>query len=284
MTEPAKTDVFVVGGGINGCGIARDLAGRGYAVSLAERQDFASGTSSWSTKLIHGGLRYLEHYEFRLVREALIEREVLWQLAPHIIPPVALRPAAQQGVETGLVGAPRPLPLRQHRGSEETPAHPDTRPRHRSRGHAPQGRFPQGVRILRLLCGRCPPRRPQRTGCGGPGRGHPPPHRGDFSEGGRRPLADRPQKRRRNRLGDAGTHARERCRAVGGSRARARIRPQRFAQCPAGAGKSPRGPEALRPRSGLHLSEFRPADHLRHSLRGRLYPRRHHRSRLAGRP
>jgi len=81
-------DVAVVGGGINGCGIARDLAGRGLSVLLVERQDFASGTSSASTKLIHGGLRYLEQYEFALVREALREREVLLRLAPHIIWPM----------------------------------------------------------------------------------------------------------------------------------------------------------------------------------------------------
>ena len=84
----ADYDVFVVGGGINGAGIARDAVGRGYRVGLAEMNDLASGTSSWSTKLIHGGLRYLEHYEFRLVREALKEREVLWGMAPHIIRPL----------------------------------------------------------------------------------------------------------------------------------------------------------------------------------------------------
>lgn len=81
-------DLLVVGGGINGCGIARDAAGRGYSVCLAEMNDLASGTSSWSTKLIHGGLRYLEFYEFRLVREALSERELLWSIAPHIIRPL----------------------------------------------------------------------------------------------------------------------------------------------------------------------------------------------------
>ena len=90
MTEPEVRDVFVIGGGINGCGIARDAAGRGYSVFLAEMNDFGSGTSSWSTKLIHGGLRYLEFYEFRLVREALMEREVLWRTAPHIIWPLRL--------------------------------------------------------------------------------------------------------------------------------------------------------------------------------------------------
>ena len=85
---PNRYDIFVVGGGINGCGIARDAAGRGYSVCLCEMNDLGSGTSSLSTKLVHGGLRYLEYYEFRLVREALIEREILWSIAPHIISPL----------------------------------------------------------------------------------------------------------------------------------------------------------------------------------------------------
>jgi glycerol-3-phosphate dehydrogenase len=94
-------DLLIVGGGINGVGIARDAVGRGLSVLLVEQNDLASATSSASTKLIHGGLRYLEYYEFRLVREALIEREVLLRNAPHIIRPLtfilpheaALRPA-----------------------------------------------------------------------------------------------------------------------------------------------------------------------------------------------
>jgi len=81
-------DLAIIGGGINGCGIARDAAGRGLSVYLCEQNDLASGTSSAATKLIHGGLRYLEYYEFRLVREALMEREVLWAMAPHIIWPL----------------------------------------------------------------------------------------------------------------------------------------------------------------------------------------------------
>ena len=81
-------DLFIIGGGINGCGIARDAAGRGYQVTLAEMEDLGGATSSSSTKLIHGGLRYLEYYDFRLVREALKEREVLWSLAPHIVRPM----------------------------------------------------------------------------------------------------------------------------------------------------------------------------------------------------
>lgn len=83
-----SADVFIIGGGINGVGIARDAAGRGLKVVLAEQADLAAGTSSASTKLIHGGLRYLEHFEFRLVRESLMERERLLALAPHIIFPM----------------------------------------------------------------------------------------------------------------------------------------------------------------------------------------------------
>ena len=81
-------DLAIIGGGINGCGIARDAAGRGLSVYLCEQGDLAGATSSASTKLVHGGLRYLEKYEFRLVREALTEREVLWGIAPHIIWPL----------------------------------------------------------------------------------------------------------------------------------------------------------------------------------------------------
>jgi glycerol-3-phosphate dehydrogenase len=83
-----NVDVLIVGGGINGAGIARDLAGRGVSVLLCERDDLAQHTSSSSTKLIHGGLRYLEHYEFSLVRKALAEREVLLKSAPHIMWPL----------------------------------------------------------------------------------------------------------------------------------------------------------------------------------------------------
>ncbi len=84
----ADFDLAIVGGGINGAGIARDAAGRGLRVLLVEQGDLASGTSSASTKLIHGGLRYLEHGWFRLVREALIEREVMLRMAPHLIRPM----------------------------------------------------------------------------------------------------------------------------------------------------------------------------------------------------
>ncbi|BFO02665.1 Aerobic glycerol-3-phosphate dehydrogenase [Pseudomonas putida] len=96
MSQPASSqppladcyDLAVIGGGINGVGIAADAAGRGLKVFLCEKDDLASHTSSASSKLIHGGLRYLEHYEFRLVREALAEREVLLAKAPHIVKPM----------------------------------------------------------------------------------------------------------------------------------------------------------------------------------------------------
>lgn len=81
-------DLLIIGGGINGVGIARDAAGRGLRVALCEQDDLGGATSSSSSKLIHGGLRYLEHYQFRLVREALAEREVLLAIAPHIVRPM----------------------------------------------------------------------------------------------------------------------------------------------------------------------------------------------------
>ena len=84
MTNNATYDLAIIGGGVNGCGIARDAVGRGLSVFLCEQGDLAQGTSSASTKLFHGGLRYLEYYEFRLVREALIERETLLNAMPHI--------------------------------------------------------------------------------------------------------------------------------------------------------------------------------------------------------
>jgi D-erythritol 1-phosphate dehydrogenase len=88
MTDLGDFDLAVIGGGVNGAGIARDAAGRGLSVLLVEKDDFAEGTSSRSSKLVHGGLRYLEYYEFRLVRESLVEREVLLRAAPHIVRPM----------------------------------------------------------------------------------------------------------------------------------------------------------------------------------------------------
>jgi len=91
-------DLAVIGGGINGCGIARDAVGRGLSVALFEQNDLGGATSAASTKLVHGGLRYLEHYKFRLVREALIEREVILRMAPHIVWPLRFILPHHQGL------------------------------------------------------------------------------------------------------------------------------------------------------------------------------------------
>src|SRR5271166_5368229 len=96
-------DLAIIGGGINGSGIARDAAGRGLSVLLVEQGDLASATSSASTKLIHGGLRYLEHYAFGLVRHALAERELLWAAAPHIIWPLRFVLPYQPGLRPAWV-------------------------------------------------------------------------------------------------------------------------------------------------------------------------------------
>jgi len=81
-------DVIVIGAGINGAGIARDAAMRGLRVLLLDKGDISSGTTQWATRLIHGGLRYLEHYEFALVRESLRDREALLHIAPHLVKPL----------------------------------------------------------------------------------------------------------------------------------------------------------------------------------------------------
>jgi len=96
-------DLAIIGGGINGCGLARDAAGRGLSVLLCDMGDLGGGTSSRSTKLIHGGLRYLEQFDFRLVREALAEREVIWAIAPHIVRPLRFVLPHQAGLRPAWV-------------------------------------------------------------------------------------------------------------------------------------------------------------------------------------
>lgn len=103
ISSMADFDLAIIGGGINGVGIARDAAGRGLRVLLVEQNDLASGTSSASSKLIHGGLRYLEHYEFRLVHEALHEREVLLKMAPHLIQPLRIVLPPLPGIRSPLL-------------------------------------------------------------------------------------------------------------------------------------------------------------------------------------
>src|SRR6478736_922159 len=101
-----RFDVVVIGGGITGAGVALDAASRGYSVALVEREDWAAGTSSRSSKLVHGGLRYLQNFDLGLVREALLERALMVNLAPHLVHPLPLlvpgfdgkRPAMLTGV------------------------------------------------------------------------------------------------------------------------------------------------------------------------------------------
>ena len=98
-------DIVVVGGGITGAGVAFDAATRGYSVALVERADFASGTSSRSSKLVHGGLRYLQNFDLGLVREALLERQLMVALAPHLVRPLPLVVPAFDGARLDrLVG------------------------------------------------------------------------------------------------------------------------------------------------------------------------------------
>ena len=169
-------DIAIIGGGVNGCGIARDAAGRGWSVYLCEKDDLASSTSSASSKLIHGGLRYLEHFEFRLVREALIEREVLWRIAPHIVWPLRfvlphntdLRPAWM--LRIGLF-------LYDHLGGRQSPAaDPNAPTQRRPGGRTAQAAVQAWVRIFGLLGRRRPACGPERARRGRQGRCHRAPH------------------------------------------------------------------------------------------------------------
>src|SRR5918911_5532696 len=95
--ERERFDVVVIGGGITGAGVALDAASRGYSVALVERDDHASGTSSRSSKLVHGGLRYLQKFDLGLVREALLERQLMVRLAPHLVRPLKMVVPAFEG-------------------------------------------------------------------------------------------------------------------------------------------------------------------------------------------
>ncbi|HEX3303267.1 MAG TPA: FAD-dependent oxidoreductase, partial [Thermomicrobiales bacterium] len=99
--ETTRFDLIVIGAGINGAAIARDAAMRGLSVCLLEMNDLASGTSAWSSRLVHGGLRYLEHYELGLVRESLRERERLLRNAPHLVSPLPMVVPIQEGAKRG---------------------------------------------------------------------------------------------------------------------------------------------------------------------------------------
>ncbi len=141
MTASGVYDLAVIGGGINGAGIARDAAGRGLSVLLLEQGDLACATSSASTKLIHGGLRYLEHREFRLVREALTEREVLLRAAPHIVWPLRFVLPHHAGLQALVDDPSGAVPVRPSGWAAHPAADAGAGPGARSGGRAVAGRF-----------------------------------------------------------------------------------------------------------------------------------------------
>ena len=189
----SEYDLVIIGGGVNGCRqVARDAAGRGaFGGSSCEMNDLASGTSSWSTKLVHGGLRYLEYYEFRLVREALMEREVLWAIAPHIIRPSVLRAAGihcAACVRPGCCGSGSSSTTTSaaanccHRPEPSTCA--ATSPASRWRRAASR----KGFGVFRLCCRRRPARGAQRARCRRAWRRHSHAHPRRRSAAARRTL------------------------------------------------------------------------------------------------
>ena len=249
--------------------------------------DLASGTSSWSTKLVHGGLRYLEYYEFRLVREALIEREILWQIAPAHHPPPAFRFAAPCRVASGLAAAAGVVSLRPYRRPQPAAADALGRPDPR-RGRQAAGAQPlhQGVRIFRLLRRRRAPRGAHRARCGRPRRRDPHPHPRGRDPAGRRHLAGHRRGHHRAARARRSGPARWSMPAAPGSRTcwRSGAGVNAQGQSAAGAGLPHRGAQALRPRPRLHVPEQRRPHRVRHSLSGRFHADRHHRSRLRRRP
>ena len=239
-------DLVVVGGGVNGAGIARDAAGRGLKVLLCEQDDLAQGTSSRSGKLVHGGLRYLEYYEFRLVREALIEREVLLRAAPHIIWPMRfvlphvpdMRPAwlVRLGLflydhlgGRKLLPATRALDLR--RDPEGRPLKPEYR-----KAFEYSDCWVDDARLVVLNALDA-----QDQGCGDPDphrTGERPPRRWRLAGRAGGPPRRRPAAR-------AAPGPRQRRRPLGRAGARARGRRQQQPARPPGQGQPPRHPQVL---------------------------------------
>ncbi len=217
-------DVLVIGGGITGAGVALDAATRGYSVALVERADFASGTSSRSSKLVHGGLRYLQNFDLGLVREALLERQINVNLAPHLVRPLRLVVPAFDGRAAGPARRPRPerlrrdgrrpaatLAARAQARAGGTRLEPRAPPGHlRARGQRAAARAratAQPTERLPLL--RLPDRRrPARADRAGRGRalrrGVREPARGRRAARGRRPRDRRAPARRRERRGARG--------------------------------------------------------------------------------
>ena len=157
-------DVAIIGGGINGCGIARDAAGRGWSVHLCDKGDLAGATSSASTKLIHGGLRYLEYFEFRLVREALVEREILWQIAPHIVWPVRFVLPLHKGLRPAWLLRLGLFLYDHFGGTAPAASHREPATRSGSGWRSAETRIHPRIRIFGLLGRRFASRCPKRDG------------------------------------------------------------------------------------------------------------------------
>ncbi len=278
-------DLAIIGGGVNGCGIARDAAGRGNSVFLCEMNDLASGTSSWSTKLVHGGLRYLEYYEFRLVREALIEREILWQIAPHIIRPLrfvlphhaGLRPAWLLRLGLFLydhIGGRHLLPPTRSVDLTVDAVGRPLIPGRYTRGFEYSDCFVDDARLVVLNA---------RDAA----------DRGADIRTRTRAVEIRQadgiwQVTIENTISKARATIRARVLVNAGGPwveqvLNVRRRRQRAREGAAGAGLAHRGAKALRARPRLHVPERRRPHRLRHSLSGRFHADRHHRSRLSRR-
>ncbi len=244
-------DLAVIGGGINGAGIARDAAGRGLSVLLIEKNDLASATSSASTKLIHGGLRYLEHYAFRLVRESLMERERLWAIAPHIVWPLrfvlpqmpGMRPAWMLRLGLFLydhLGGREKLPATKSLNLTRDPAGKPLREGIRS-----------GFEYSDLWVEDAPPRRAECAGCATTRRDNPHAHRGKGSapcsaRHGGGVVAACPQHPHRRNTGAPRTASGECRRPVGWSRHHRRDGVQHAGAHPHGAGQPYRGAAPVR--------------------------------------
>ena len=284
MNKDSPYDLLIIGGGVNGCGIARDAAGRGLSVLLVEQNDLASATSSASTKLIHGGLRYLEHYEFRLVREALSERDVLLDGAPHIMWPMrfvlphdsSLRPAWMIRAGLFLYDHLGWVPGRKSRlpGSHKValPGSPY--------GRGSSARRADRLRLFRRLGRRCTAGRTCRTARGRSGCGYPRAHASDRRAPRERAVACRavrphcrpegrsscPRDRQCGRpLGDADP--------VGGSRLECACVDQARERQPY------RRAAPVRGRTRFHPAERRQAHHLRDPLSRAIHADRHDRGR-----
>ena len=270
----ADFDLAIIGGGINGTGLARDAAGRGVRVLLVEMNDLASGTSSASSKLIHGGLRYLEHGAFRLVREALHEREVLLRMAPHVIRPLRFMLPPMPGLRSPLLlrlglfvydmlGGRKLLPRHPHRRSHPSCGRP-----------AAAAAVPLRLRIFRLPGRRFPAGGAQRARCRRARRRHPHPHAADARRAARRmgTGAQQPRPPRGRNRARAGQRRRSLDRRGGRHRDPA-------AAAGAGApdqGQPHRGAAAFRARRRLSFAGRRPARGVRAAFRAGFHADRHH--------